>query len=187
MVATKTVLEGERIELTPLQLDNIYQHFEWNNDPELNHLDSEVPYTEESFGNFKKRFERILYHPSPTHRDFEIHLKGERLIGVALLAGISEHHRHCTIGITIGDRSCWGQGYGRETMDLVLAYCFGELGLHRVAAETFEYNLGWKRLVEGSGFTREGAERDYLYRDAQYWDKEIYSLLEDEYEAHRSG
>lgn len=181
ITAVKQTLQGKRVRFTPLQLDNIYTHFAWNNDPELNHLDSELPYAKESFGEFKRRFERLLYHPPFNSQDFEIYAEDGTLIGVAFIADISEHNRHCTISITIGDRDYWGKGYGRDALKVVLDYCFGELGMHRVDSQTFEYNMAWKRLVEWAGFNREGVQRDYLFRDGRYWDKEVYSLLLPEY------
>lgn len=63
------VKRGERVHLTPLQLKNLYKHFEWNNDPELNRFDSEIPFAEESLGDFKARFEQMVYDPSPTLQD----------------------------------------------------------------------------------------------------------------------
>lgn len=176
-------LDGERVRFTALQFDNIYKHFRWNNDPELNRLDSEIPYEKESFGAFKQRFEQMCFNPSPVNRDFEIHAEDGVLIGVAYVADISEHNRHGLVGVTIGDRSYWGRGYGRESLELLLTYCFDVMELHRVSAETFEYNEAWKNLVEEAGFSREGAAREYLYRDGEYWDKENYALLEPEYRA----
>ncbi len=180
-VAAPPVARGERVRLSPLSMDNIYTHFDWNNDPELNRLDSELPYERETFGEFKRRFEQMTAHPSPYGRDFEIHAEDGKLIGIAYVAAISTANRNCTIGITIGDRDYWGKGYGRDALRTVLAYCFDTLGMHRVGTETFEYNDAWRRLVEWAGFTAEGTERDYLFRDEAYWDKEIFGLLEDEY------
>lgn len=177
-----TPLEEGRVRFTPLQMENIHTHFHWNNDPELNRLDSEIPYEEESFGTFKERFEQLCNNPSPAHRDFEIHdAEGETLIGVAYVAQISPHHDHATVGITIGERDYWGHGYGKESLRLLLRYCFQELDLHRVSAEAFEFNEAWRDLIEGLGFKREGTAREYLYRDGTYWDKQLYSLLESEY------
>lgn len=176
-------LTGERVRFTSLNMDNIYRHFEWNNDPVLNRLDSEIPYSEESFGAFKKRFERIVTHPSSNTVDFEIHSEDGTLIGIAYVAEISEHNRHCTAGITIGDRAYWGKNYGRDALRVLLDYCFEELGMHRVATETFEYNTAWKKLVEWAGFQCEGVEREYLFRDGVFWDKETYALLEQDYRA----
>lgn len=176
------VLEGERITLGPLRFENLYKHFEWNNDPELNRLDTEVPYREESLSEFKRRFERMVYDPPQAQQDFEIIAEDGKLIGVAFISNISRHDRHCKVGITIGDREYWGKNYGREALLLVLDYCFDELSMHRVSSDAFEYNAAWRALVKWAGFTREGAERDYLRRDGEFFDKEIYAMLEDEYE-----
>ena len=179
-----TPIEGGRVRFTPLQMENIHTHFRWNNDPELNRLDSEVPYEEESFGTFKERFEQLCNNPSPAHRDFEIHdVEEGQLIGVAYVARISSHHHHGMVGVTIGEREYWGRGYGKESLRLLLRYCFQEIDLHRVSAEAFEYNTAWRDLIDGFGFTKEGTAREYLYRDGEYWDKELYALLESEYRA----
>lgn len=179
-----TPLRRGNVEFTFLQMDNIHAHFEWNNDPELNRLDSEIPYEEETFGEFKARFEQMCFNPSPSHQDFEIHaISEDALIGVAYVRHISEYNQHAQVGVTIGDRDFWGEGYGCDSLGLLLAYCFDELDLHRVSAETFEYNTAWRDLVEGMGFEKEGTAREYLCRDGRYWDKETYSLLEREYRA----
>lgn len=177
-----TPLTEGRVRFTPLQMEHIHTHFRWNNDAELNRLDSEVPYHEESFGAFKQRFEQLCNDPGASHRHFEIHDdENDALIGVAYVARLSEHHRHALVGITIGEKEYWGEGYGKESLRLLLSYCFDTLGLHRVSAETFEYNTAWRDLVAALGFTKEGTARDYLRRDGEYWDKELYSLLEGEY------
>ncbi len=181
------VLKGKRVALTPLHLENIYKHFEWNNDPELNRLDSELPYEKETFGDFKRRFEQMVYHPVPQNKDFEIHAEDGTLIGLAYVVDISEPNKHCTVGVTIGDREYWGGGYGRDSLEVLLDYCFNELHMHRVSTETFEYNEAWRKLVRDAGFQRDGIEREYLYRDGEYFDKEIYSMLAEEYLAARNG
>lgn len=173
--------ETSRIQLRRLDVDNIYQHFEWNNDPELNRLDSELPFEEESFGDFKRRFEQMVYRPHNHSQHFELHTEDGKMIGVAYVAGLNEHNRHATVGLTIGDRDYWGEGYGRNALQELLAHCFDELGLHRVATEIFDYNEAWEHLIESVGFEKEGTLRDYLYRDDRYWNKAIYSMLEDEY------
>ncbi|MBO6575369.1 MAG: GNAT family N-acetyltransferase [Rhodothermales bacterium] len=176
-------LAGPRLRFDRLRLENIYTHFKWNNDPELNRLDSEVPFVEESFGAFKKRFERMISRPNPACRDFEIHDEDGTCIGVAFLNGISGHHLHCSIGVTIGERDYWHKGYGREAMTILLRYCFESLGMHRVTADVFEYNQAWKRLVEGMGFVAEGTDREYLFWDGKFYDRIRYGMLAAEYQS----
>lgn len=181
IVLDKAVLVGEKVKFTPLQMENIYRHHEWNNDPELNRLDSELPYEEESFGDFKKRFERMIDSTDGTHLDFEIHAEDGKVIGVADLTSISDYHRRCKASITIGDRDYWGKGYGRDALNTLLAYCFDDLNMHRVTTQTFEYNDAWRRLVKWAGFEFEGRMTDYLFHDGRYFDKELFGLVETAY------
>ncbi|MFT4605333.1 MAG: RimJ/RimL family protein N-acetyltransferase [Rhodothermales bacterium] len=174
-------LAGPHIRFDRLRLENIYTHFKWNNDQELNRLDSEAPYEEESFGTFKKRFENLIAQRDPESQDFEIYDEEGTLIGVAFVSGISCHHLHCSIGVTIGERDFWGRGYGKEAMNALLKHCFESIGMHRVMASVFEYNAAWKRLVEGCGFVTEGTDRDYLFLDGRFYDRIRFAMLASEY------
>lgn len=174
--------EAGRVRLTPLQMTNIHTHFRWNNDPELHRLDSEAPYEEESFGRFKDRFEQLCTHAVPSQRHFEVHAATTgALLGVAYVVRLRPHHRRALVGVTIGEKDHWGEGYGRDALRLLLRYSFDDLGLHRVRAETFEYNTAWRDLLEHMGFRQEGVAREALYRDGQFWDKGRYALLRREY------
>jgi len=179
--ASQADLDKAQVELKPLHRENLYKHFQWNNDPELNHLDSEIPYRRETLGTFKRRFEQMIYQPAPDSCDFEIYADDGTVIGVAYVVNISTYNRHCTLGITIGDRDYWGKGYGRAALRTLLRYCFDELNMHRVSAESFEYNEAWRKLIVWAGFKKEGTGRDYLFREGRFWDKNIYAILEAEY------
>ena len=175
-------LEGSGIILRPLDPENIYQHYEWNNDRELNRLDSEFPFERESFHVFKKRFDQMVDNPAPFCCDFEIHTDDDSLIGVAHVTQINKHNRRCTASITIGNRDYWNKGYGGAALERILQYCFETLDMHRVGTEVFEYNDAWEGLVESMGFVKEGTLRDYLHRDGRFWDLHVYALLATEYE-----
>jgi RimJ/RimL family protein N-acetyltransferase len=175
-------MQQGNVRFTPLQMENIHTHFRWKNDPELHRLDSETPYEEESFGDFKERFEALCAEAVPTQRHFEVHEAAtDALVGVAYAIRIRPHHRRALVGVTIGEKELWGKGYGRDALRLLLQYCFQDLDLHRVGATTFEYNTAWRDLLESVGFRREGVAREALYRDGQFWDKGHYALLRREY------
>lgn len=61
-----------------------------------------------------------------------------------------------TLGILIGRKDCWGQGYGTEAVRAALAYAFGPLGLRRVKLRTFAHNLRARRAFEKAGFRQVG-------------------------------
>ncbi|RTH16669.1 GNAT family N-acetyltransferase [Thermus scotoductus] len=61
-----------------------------------------------------------------------------------------------TLGILIGRKDRWGQGYGTEAVRAALAYAFGSLGLKRVKLRTFAHNLRARRAFEKAGFRQVG-------------------------------
>ena len=61
-----------------------------------------------------------------------------------------------TLGILIGRKDRWGQGYGTEAVRAALAYAFGPLGLKRVRLRTFAHNLRARRAFKKAGFREVG-------------------------------
>ena len=55
-----------------------------------------------------------------------------------------------------------GEGLGTEATDLVLGFAFGELGLHRVELEVFDFNVRAQKSYAKSGFAVEGVKRGAL-------------------------
>lgn len=57
-----------------------------------------------------------------------------------------------TLGILIGAKDRWGQGYGTEAVRAVLEYAFTRLGLNRIKLKTFRHNLRAQRSFQKAGF-----------------------------------
>ncbi len=66
--------------------------------------------------------------------------------------------REATLGIILGRKDRWGQGYGREAVRALLGYAFGTLGLERVKLRTFSHNLRARRAFAAAGFREVGVE-----------------------------
>ncbi|RDI96201.1 N-acetyltransferase [Meiothermus sp. QL-1] len=57
-----------------------------------------------------------------------------------------------TLGILIGAKDRWGQGYGTDALKAVLAYAFGHMGLKRIKLRTYKHNLRAQRAFLKAGF-----------------------------------
>ncbi|MHB8460457.1 MAG: GNAT family N-acetyltransferase [Candidatus Limnocylindrales bacterium] len=106
-----------------------------------------------------------------------------RLIGSCAFSQLDGDNGSAMYHITIGEKDCWGRGYGTEATRLMLAHAFGHLGLHRIALTVFAFNERAIRSYRKVGFAVEGRARDAILRDSRYWDEVSMSILEPEWRA----
>jgi RimJ/RimL family protein N-acetyltransferase len=159
----------------------------WNSDSLLHRLMDDQPPQLFSANKHKQRAEADL-EPLPTSFTFTIHrLDDDRLIGFIDLAAISFQHGEGWVGMAIGERDCWGQGYGTDALRLVLRYAFQELDLHRVSLGVFANNPRAIRSYEKAGFRFEGIERQATIREGAYYDTFYMGVLRSEWLALQAG
>lgn len=69
-----------------------------------------------------------------------------------------------------------GRGYMTEAVSAVVAFAFGEWGLHRIAASYMPRNVRSAAVLERCGFRIEGHARDYLQIDGHWEDHVLTSI-----------
>ncbi len=114
-------------------------------------------------------------------------LEPETFVGVAGLHSIHWIARSAEFRILLGERAFWGRGIGTEVAQLVSAYGFELLNLHKVWLGVNDDNLGARRSYDKAGFTAEGVLRDEVFRNGTYHHVTRMSMLEHEYRRQRSS
>lgn len=176
------------VEIKQFDLQNVSIHYKWNNDKELNYYDSDYPHQHEEFDEFLQRIKSVLNKRNDRADLFEVHLKeNNKLIGIVDIHAIDKYNRRCHVNCTIGDRAYAGQGYEVEALKMVLAHCFNEKGMHKVATTAFDFNTSWIKSVKKLGFKQEGQLREHVLKKNEYCDKLIFSLLDTEYHSSPKG
>ncbi len=131
----------------------------------------------------KEWIEKELAKDKPDFTMFIIRrLEDGRLIGEIGLDAPIWSHGDTYVGIGIGEKDCWGKGYGTDAMRLILKYAFSELNLFRVSLTVFEYNPRAIRSYEKAGFKFEGRMREFLFRDGKRYDLIFMGLLRSEWQ-----
>ena len=74
-----------------------------------------------------------------------------------------------------------GHGYGTIAQRLLVDHLFNTTSTHRVEADTAVDNPAEQRSLEKAGFTREGVVRSAEWRDGQYHDHVLFSVLRTEW------
>lgn len=176
------MMQGKKIELTAVHEKDLPIISQWFADPDFLRLFDAVPAAPRSERHFKKWVEE------ETNEEFRfaIRRKGSKdLIGFVEIDGILWNHRNAWIGIGIGETTNRKEGFGKEAMELTLAFCFHELNLDRVQLTVFEYNNEAIGLYEKLGFQKEGVYREFIKRDGRVYDMVLYGLLKKEWQQKR--
>jgi [ribosomal protein S5]-alanine N-acetyltransferase len=71
------------------------------------------------------------------------------------------------------------QGYMTTAVSALIPFAFSTLRLHRLEAACIPTNLASMRLLERTGFVREGYARDYLCINGMWQDHLLYGRLKD--------
>lgn len=178
-------LVGERVVLRRHTPANLPAFRRWYADPEVAHLTryQGEPMRPDEVDRFFAA--RVL---GPDSLAMAIHLRGsDRLIGTCALSGLDPDNGSALFHITIGEKDCWGKGYGSEATRLMLAHAFETLRLHRIGLSVFEFNERAIRAYRKIGFVVEGRAREAIWRDGRWWDEIMMSMLDREWRALRAG
>ncbi len=169
-------LEGDRIRLRAHEPEDVDRAMLWLNDPEVRQfLGRQYPFSR------KEATERLLVAPSFNAAFFAIVRKEDGLlIGDCGLFDASPENRGATLGIQIGDKTCWEGGYGTDTMRTLCRFGFDVMNLHRIDLHALASNERAIHVYEKIGFQREAVLRDAMFRFGRYHDIVVMGLLRGE-------
>jgi [ribosomal protein S5]-alanine N-acetyltransferase len=91
---------------------------------------------------------------------------------------VRESLQSCAVGYWI-DRARNGRGLATGALEDVVAYAFGELGLHRVEAATLLDNIASQRVLEKASFERIGVARRFLRINGEWRDFVLFQRVAD--------
>jgi ribosomal-protein-alanine N-acetyltransferase len=103
--------------------------------------------------------------------------ENEKLVGRITLSGITRGaFQSCSMGYWVAP-DFNGRGYAHDAARILTTLAFGDLGLHRVQAETLPHNTRSQHVLQDVGFTRYGLAAQYLKIAGKWQDHVMYQLL----------
>ena len=170
---------GERVALGPLRRELVPLYARWANDFEVMHQVGSIarPLT---LDDEQAWYERIVGNEHLAR--FTVYVRdGLRPIGVTSLYAIQPAQRTATFGIMIGERACWGHGYGTEATRLVLDYGFNVIGLHNIMLGVRSWNERGIRAYLRAGFKEIGRRREAIRVGERVYDEVLMDCLATEF------
>lgn len=177
------MIYGERIRLRGVEKEDLPNFVAWMNDPEV--IDGLLVFWPMSSAD-ETRWIESLGGREQVEKPLSIEARvGEawRHIGSCGFHNFEWKIREAEFGISIGDKSFWNQGYGTETVELLLKTGFETLNLNRIYLHVNAENLRAIRAYEKCGFVHEGRLRQAVYQHGHYQDLLVMSVLRAEWDA----
>lgn len=144
-------LQGARIVLRDKKFEDAENDYRWRSDPELARLDAAIPLTM-SFERYLKLFEDQMKYPTPGSHHYSIETLDGLFIGNCMYYDMDTVNREAELGIVIGDRDYWSDGYGYDAVTTLLDHMFNARNLKRVYLHTLEWNGRAQKSFSKSGF-----------------------------------
>ena len=132
-------LRGVRVIVREKDLSDVSDDYDWRTDVELAKLDATRPLGM-SYDDFYRYSKEDLTQPSMRSKRLAIDSIEGKHIGNCMFYDIARRDGEAEVGIMIGDKDYWGQGYGTEAMDVLLDHMFTAYPFNRIYLHTLTWN-----------------------------------------------
>ncbi|HET7658682.1 MAG TPA: GNAT family protein [Bacillales bacterium] len=183
------LIKGKKVELRPVSLEDFKKTYDWRNDEETAMLSAGsylFQYSHVPKEKIEEEYDKDIKKLDKRERgEFSIYTLEEEpnYIGSIGYRQLDIVSRRCTIGIGIGEKGYWNQGYGSDSVQTLVRYLFQTMNLNRIQLDTWSGNERAIRSYEKCGFVIEGRLRKNAFVDGKYHDTIIMGLLKEEFQS----
>ena len=171
-------LVGERIYLSPKNVEDVEIFTKWMNDFYV------TDYTGRSSKTMTLQEEKEYLEKNDNNKSTFaiIDIETDKIIGTLGLHDVDHINRTATLGIFIGDRDYWSKGYGTEAIQLLLDFGFNYLNLNNIDLSLMEFNQRALKCYQKCGFKESGRRRKCKFINGKYWDSIHMDILAEEFQ-----
>ena len=167
---------GSKVDLLPFTpADVTPAYLSWLNDPVTMRLSNQrfLHHDEASSLRYLRTFEG-----SPNFFFSMREKAGGRAIGT-MTAYLSPQHLTADMGILVGERAAWGQGFGLDAWKALMAWLFTAQGVRKVTAGTLDCNNAMLSLARSSGMAPDGRRLQQELVDGEAHDIVYFARFRD--------
>lgn len=174
---------GERVELRPIEPRDAVALFTLLSAKEVTRFIATPPTSIAAFERFIERT-RALQRAGAA-LCYVMTLRGhDTAIGMIQMRETEPHFAVAEWGFALGS-AFWGTGLFEEAAELVLAFAFDTLCVHRLEARAVIRNGRGTRALLRLGAVQEGILRRSFFKDGEYLDQGLFAIVDDDWRASR--
>lgn len=168
---------GNKVYLSPIDKDDYPKYTEWVNDMEvgIGMIFPSKLIDEETEKNILERLSKNEFNFAI------IDSEKNQSVGNVGFPSIDYINRCAEIGIFIGDKNYWGNGYGGEALNLLLDFGFNILNLNSIHLRVYSYNSPALKCYKKAGFKEAGRLREAKIIGGSRYDEVYMDILAKEF------
>ncbi len=175
------MIKGTLVDLRAVEREDLKTMRDWRNNFEFRKNFRE--YRELNMEMQNKWFEKFVVGDNNTLMFIIERLGDSKPIGACGLVYINWLVRSADLSFYIGEGNAYidSKGYADEALNLLVSYAFGQLNMHKLWTELYEFDSKKIEFYEKHKFKKDAVLRDNCFEDGRYWNSYIYSLIQDEF------
>ena len=175
-------IEGEKLYLAPLDMNNIELFTKWVNDETLSRgigtISSVI--TEEG----ERIYMENACKNANNYQFYVVRKSDNKILGTYSLNKVNHIHGFAEVGGFIGEIDERGKGYGTEALRLISDFGFNVLNLRILIGNIFSFNQASIKSILKVGFKQVGKISKYYFFRGEYHDRLIYQITKEEFYDH---
>lgn len=170
------LLESNSIQLRALEPEDLELLYIWENNSEWWELGNTInPYSKYILRDYIVNSDKSIYQSKQLR--LMITLKhSKETVGMIDLYDYDPHHNRAGVGILI-DKKHQKQGYAKDAIELITAYCFEFLAINSLFVHINIDNKASVNLFESLGFQKSGLLKQWTRRLNEYVDVEVFQKM----------
>jgi RimJ/RimL family protein N-acetyltransferase len=145
------VARGRRTTVRRKRLADAADEYRWRSDPELAKFDASRPVST-PFDAYERNWSFDYRFTDMAGRSFAVEDENGRHIGNVMYYNLDAARGEAEIGISIGERDHWSQGYGTDALCALIDVLLEEGIVNRLYLHTLDWNGRAQRAFTKAGF-----------------------------------
>lgn len=149
------IARGRRTVVRRKRMADATDEYAWRSDEGLARYDASIP-TRIPFTDYQRNWSFDMRLTDAAGRSFAVEDENGRHIGNIMYYNHDAARQEAELGISIGRRDCWAQGYGTDAVSALVSYLFEATELQRLYLHTLDWNRRALRSFQKAGFAECG-------------------------------
>ena len=155
LLSDEIVARGKRTIIRRKRVSDAADEYGWRSDKELARYDA-APIVTTNFADYLRRWTFDLHFTDVGQRSFALENESGHHIGNVMYYNVNTQRSEAELGISIGDKSYWGLGYGSDATIATTRFVFRKTDLKWLYLHTLNWNLRAQNCFLKAGFRKCG-------------------------------